>query len=82
MEKLTQDEIVKTVRNLIGPIEPVGESRTDETRYENLLKLIECLDVLLQDVFDLCSYQNSGQYSVARAGKEAEKFKETFRDLF
>ena len=40
-------EVYDVVKKLIGPIEPVGESHTDEKRFENLKALTELVDSLL-----------------------------------
>jgi hypothetical protein len=52
------------VNKLIGPIEPVGETTTDERRYENLKAQCELVEHLILDI----------QYVAKRAGEYADKF--------
>ena len=47
MEKLTPPELLRIVRTLIGPVNPVGESHTDAERKENLRALLELIDSLM-----------------------------------
>lgn len=68
---MTANEIHEVVTKLIGPITPVGETRTDETRLANLLDLIVVIDMLLVDVDHIAERKDDHRYSVNTAGKAA-----------
>ena len=72
MEKLTIEEIVK---NLVGPVNPIGQSSVDEERFENLKVLCELTDSLVKIIDDV-SYLNkySHEYSVKKASDYAGNF--------
>ena len=40
-------DVYEVVEKLIGPVSPVGETHTDNARFENLKELIELTDRLL-----------------------------------
>ena len=65
----------ETVKKLIGPIEPVGETNVDEVRMENLKAMTGMLDTLLGDIMDVARH-NIGrtEYSMKQAGKHAHNF--------
>jgi len=63
------------VRKLIGEIEPVGETNTDEKRLENLKNMTALISKLLTDVdYVACNNLNSSEYSRIMAGKFASDF--------
>ena len=52
-------ELIDVVRKLIGPVNPIGESNTDEERFENLKTLTELVDFLVGDIDQvLTAYEN------------------------
>jgi len=63
------------VKKLIGPINPVGETNTDNERFENLKAMCELVDQLLTDIDDV-AYKNKDRHelSMKRAGEYASKF--------
>ena len=63
------------ITKLIGSIEPVGESNTDESRYENLQQMTLLVDRLIQDLRQV-SEENKDriEYSMKRIGEYATKF--------
>lgn len=63
------------VNKLIGPIRPVGETNTDNERFENLKVLCQLVDELVREI-DAVGYnfQNSHEFSVKRASDYASKF--------
>lgn len=65
---MTNTEIVN---KLIGKISPIGETNTDNERFENLKAMCELLENLFIEVAALKSYQNSHEFSVKRAGDYA-----------
>ncbi len=67
--------IYKLVRVLTGEIQPVGDSHIDNNRLENLKKLIELTETLIQRINDVAYWaKNSELHSKKRAGELAEKF--------
>ena len=68
-------EIKDVVLKLIGPVNPIGESNTDDRRFENLKALCELTDHLVS-IIDEVSYRNKdrAEYSMSRAGKYAFDF--------
>ncbi len=67
--------IYKLVRTLTGEVQPIGESHTDNNRFNNLKKLIELTEDLLNDISNIAStFKDSKLYSKQRAGELAEKF--------
>lgn len=72
MKKLELKEIVMS---LVGNINPIGETNTDNDRFENLKNLCELVDDLVGKIDDV-SYKNKGsrEFSVKRASDYANKF--------
>lgn len=68
-------DIYDVVMKLIGPVEPIGETRTDEKRLENLKQLTSLTTrlVLLIDDVEMCG-KNSPMASIKAASDHAEKF--------
>lgn len=64
----------EVIKKLIGKIYPVGESHTDEIRYENLLEMLSLIDRLLFDVNTVANHRTNHQASMAKAGKRAKEF--------
>ena len=69
---MTNTDVVK---KLIGSINPVGESDTDDERYENLKEMCVLVDNLITHIDDM-AYLNRHlqEYSVKRAVKYASTF--------
>ena len=76
MENMDFHEIVK---NLIGKIDPVGETNTDNARFENLKTMTDLVEVLLADLNWVAQYNNRQEYSVNRAGQFALSFLDGIR---
>jgi gamma-glutamyl phosphate reductase len=74
-------EIYDVVKKLLGPIEPVGETRADDERYENLQTTITLIDKLLLDIDHVSSFSSSHEFSVSRAGKRAKSFLKTVKEI-
>ena len=72
MENMNYTEILM---KLIGPISPVGETHTDNDRYENLKELLEVAENILDKITSVSRYNKDRmEYSRARAGKLCDKF--------
>lgn len=66
-------DVYEVVKKLIGPINPVGETHTDDKRHENLVDMCGLVDKLLVDI-DNVNYENKDavEYSRKRAAKTAQ----------
>lgn len=73
-------EIYDVVKKLLGPIETVGESNTDEARYRNLEATIVLVDKLLCDIHSVAQDKNCQEFSRARSGERAEKFLQDIKE--
>jgi len=71
----------EVVKKLIGPIEPVGETNTDNARFENLVNMIDLMENMLADIADVAERETAPEYSVSRAGKEARKFLKSLGEI-
>ncbi len=69
---MTNTDIVK---KLIGKITPVGETNTDNERFENLKAMCELVNNLITDIDDM-AYQNKDaiEFSAKRASEYASNF--------
>ncbi len=59
------------VKKLTGPIQPVGESNADHTRIENLDKVIELTESLLNDLIKASTNANRYEASMKSIGVRA-----------
>ena len=66
--------IYKIVQKLIGEIRPVGDSRVDAERFENLKAMTGLVDQLLSDIDSVIPYKNNHQASMKKAGEFADEF--------
>lgn len=66
---------LEIVKKLVGPINPVGETTTDNQRFENLKIMCELVDSLLIEI-DKVNYDNidSKEFSVRRSADYAANF--------
>lgn len=72
---MKSETIVEVVKRLIGGIDPIGETNTDNKRFENLKVMTEVVDVLLTDIGWVAeNNKDRGEYSRKRAGDFANKF--------
>lgn len=67
-------ELIDIVRKLAGPIDPVGETNTDEARFQNLKKVTELVETLLTDISKVSQNMDRFEYSMRRAGEYAFTF--------
>lgn len=68
------------IKKLLGPIDPVGESHTDEKRFSNLTETIEVMDKLLFDLHQVAQNETRHEHSMSKAGKEAADFIKDVKD--
>ena len=69
--KFDSQALSDILMKLNGQVEPVGETNADNRRLENLIRLEEVLDILLEEVADVCHYVNRAEWSMNYAGKNA-----------
>lgn len=67
-------DIYEVVKKLVGEIEPIGETRTDEARFENLKVMTDLVDKLITDIDGMCVYEKNHQASMKKAAKYASDF--------
>lgn len=67
---------------LIGEIEPVGETYTDDMRYNHLILLLDTLDALIDEVRFILPNTDRYEYSMNRAGQLANKWIKDKHELF
>jgi len=63
------------VMRLVGPIDPIGETNTDNARFENLKVLCELVDDLVSAIDGVAyKHKDSYEYSRKRAADYASNF--------
>lgn len=69
---MTNTDVVK---KLIGNINPIGETNTDNERFENLKAMCELVNNLITEIDDI-AYKNEDarEFSVKRASEYASNF--------
>lgn len=78
----SSDEVADLVMRVIGEIEPVGETYTDDARFVHLQMLLNTLDILIDEVTFVLPNESRYEASMEKAGKEARKWlKEKYRQL-
>ena len=68
-------DIYEITKKLIGDIDPIGETNTDNKRFENMKTMTELVDKLLTDIDDVATdNQDCHEFSRKRAGEFASEF--------
>lgn len=68
-------ELKEIVLKLTGEIQPVGETTTDNKRFENLKVLCELVNELVSEIDNVSFYNKDRcEYSMNRSGKYANEF--------
>ena len=67
-------DVYEVVKKLVGPIQPLGETNADNTRFENLKILTSLVDKLVYDISEVetdnkKSYEGSRKKAAEFAGK-------------
>ena len=65
---------------LIGLITPIGETETDDVRYESLVDLIDLVDTLIGDIHVIATGKESHEWSVSKSGSKAARFLTSLRE--
>ncbi len=67
-------DIYEIVKKLIGPINPVGETQTDDKRFDNLKDMKELIIQLISDIDEVATdNKNKYEYSMKKAGEFANR---------
>ena len=74
-------ELHEIVMKLVGPVMPVGETREDERRLENMKALTELVDRLLFEVDAVSHNADRGEASMKAVGVHARDFMTAVKDV-
>jgi hypothetical protein len=74
-------DLYEVTKKLIGSIDPVGESRVDEIRFENLKVMLDLVERLIDEINDV-AIENAcrNEASMKKAGEIARQFIYSIRD--
>lgn len=67
-------DLHEITKKLVGPINPIGESRTDEIRFENLKEVCGLVEALLSDIDKVIPNKRRQEGSMMKAGEYADRF--------
>lgn len=67
-------DYTEIVKKLVGNVEPVGETHTDDFRFENLQQMTALIDELLHEVCEVAKQKDRHEYSISKAGRHAHGF--------
>lgn len=73
---MESETVYEVVKKIVGPIEPVGCSNTDEKRLENLKLLTSVVGRLLNDIDSVAMCKNNYQHSMQVCGQWASDFQD------
>lgn len=68
---MKKETLLEVVSELVGYIEPYGDSNIDETRYENQEKIIELVTNGIEDLINNAEYRSRSEYSMYKIGNRA-----------
>ena len=77
-DKLTSEEVIKLVCNVIGSIHPVGDSRIDADRLDNLKVMIDLADWCVGQIYNASLNADNDMNSVKQIGIKA---RDAIRDI-
>jgi hypothetical protein len=73
-------DLYEVTKKLIGPTEPIGESREDEIRFENLKAMVNLVNRLMSDIEHIAvANENRHESSMKKAGDCSRLFICTIR---
>lgn len=78
--RFSDREIGDMVMELIGEVEPIGETNEDDARFDNLIRLQNTVDILLDEIYSCCVYSERAEYSMKRSADTAIMWLEEKRD--
>ena len=61
MSSFNSEEIIKVLDNLVGNINPQGETNIDNNRFENLKTLTEVLEHYHQEIYNVSYKKNRSE---------------------
>ena len=73
-------ELHEVVMKMVGPVMPVGETREDERRLENIKKLTELVDRLLFEIDAVSHNADRVEASMKAIGVRARDFMTAVKD--
>ena len=73
-------ELYEIVMKLVGPVQPIGETRADEQRLANMKKLTELTDLLLGEIDDAVHGADRVEASMKAIGIHARDFMAIIKD--
>ncbi len=71
-------EMIEIVEKLIGKIETIGETNTDEKRFENLKEFGNLTEIMLSKLHSVAKDEDCYEYSRKRSGRYARELLEGF----
>lgn len=77
---MNSDTIIEVVSALVGEVEAVGETHEDKRRLENLKKMIDLSDHLLQKIYEASLTRYRVEASMKEIGEQAHKYLLSTRD--
>lgn len=80
MRKLSNSEICNLNEILIGGTEPIGETNYDQEVENNLMRLIDLGDWVLDGLLYAAEYHNRPEYSMRQVGQRAKAAMMEWRD--
>lgn len=72
--RFLSEQIADIVMELIGEIEPVGDSAIDDKRFNNLLAVENVMDILFDEIRWASENRNRYEYSMQKIGKNASDY--------
>lgn len=69
--RFSDRQISDMIMELIGEVEPIGETNEDNARFDNLIRLQNTVDILLDEVYSCCIYSERAEYSMKRSADTA-----------
>lgn len=78
---MKKETLLEVVSELVGYTEPYGDSRVDETRYENQEKIIELVMNGVGDLINNSEYRTRNEYSMSQIGGRAYEVLEELNRL-
>ena len=72
--------IYEVVTALVGFINPVGETCTDDNRLENLKSECHLIDLLLEDIARVSGKRGAAEFSIKRAAEFAQTYLDSLED--
>ena len=68
---LTDRQLADIILRLNGSVDPIGDSAVDEPRFNDLVRLLGAIDILLSEIYVVSKNADHYEYSRKRAGETA-----------